>query len=77
MLKYGLFGIIAAVIAMGLGISLLLTEQSPIRWMGLLAILGGTAIALRSWAALSIHAEETTGQQPVWHIKRVFTSTQH
>lgn len=76
MLKYGIFGILVAGIAIALGIDLLLTEPSSIKWMGLLAILGGMGVAFRTWAALSIHAEEATGKQPVWHIQRILTVKQ-
>lgn len=76
MLKYGLFGAVVTVIALTLGVNLLLTEPTPIKWMGLLAILGGVVVALRSWAALSLYAEEASGKQPPWHIQRVLSAHQ-
>lgn len=71
MLKYGIFGACVAVITVAMGVDLLLTEPTSVKWMGLLAIFGGAVVAIRSWAALSIHTEQRTGQQPTWHIQRV------
>ena len=74
MLKQGVFGIFATIVVVVLGAFLIVTEPSPVRWMGLLAIFGGFLLAIRTWAALSIHAEDTTGQQPSWHIQRVLAA---
>lgn len=77
MLTHGILGSIVAVLVIVLGVDLLLTEQSPVKWIGLLAIIGGIAVALRSWVAMSVHAEETIGKQPAWHIQRVLGSKPH
>ncbi len=77
MLKYGIFGACVTVIALVIGVDLLLTEPSAVKWMGLLAIFGAIVVAVRSWAALSLHAEKSTGQQPAWHIQRVLAPRAH
>lgn len=74
MLGYGIFGVVAAIVAMVLGVFLFVTEPSLVRWLGVVAIFGGLVVALRSWVALSIYAEEVLGRQPAWHIQRVLTA---
>ena len=77
MLKNGLFGAVITGVVMTLGVSLLVTEPSEVKWLGLLIIFGGLVVAAHSWAALSFYAEDRSGQQPRWHILRVLERRDH
>lgn len=63
MLKNGVFGFIVAGIVAILGVDVLVTESSSVRWAGLLAIFGGVSVALRAWASIKAATEDDATMQ--------------
>ena len=66
-----MIGATVSVVVMALGVDLLQQTEPSVKWLGFLAIVGGFVVATRSSAALSLHAEQNSGQKPSWHIENV------
>lgn len=71
MKNYAWISLIVGIFSILFGSNIFATEPSIFRWAGLLAIVGGVAILLRGWVAISIHYEVDKSSIPWWSIKKV------
>lgn len=70
MLRYGVFLVAVGIVTVLSGGYNVLVEPSAWRWLSLLPMWAGVLGTVRGWAALSLHAEQTTGRKPSWGFER-------